>query len=101
MTSQTLIKYHSPPNLPSSRITKNIWTHLPPGRDVIIKSLRITGSYTKIKDFQPNSSIHPPGPNSLVEELKNAFIYSVLVTIFSVLVTFGSDSFPCKLFAFL
>ena len=68
---------------------------------MIIKSLRITKSYTKIKDFQPNSSIHPAGPNSLVEELKNAFIYSVLVTIFSVLVTSGSDSFPCKLFAVL
>ena len=29
---------HPPPNLPSRRITKNMCTYLPPGRDVIIES---------------------------------------------------------------
>ena len=38
VTSRTLIKYHPLPNLPSRRITKNMQTHLSPGRDVIIES---------------------------------------------------------------
>ena len=35
--SRILIKYHPPPNLPSRKIRKNVQTHLPPGRDVIIE----------------------------------------------------------------
>ena len=42
VTSRTLIKYYPPPNLPSRRITKNLWTHVPPGRDVIIESPKVT-----------------------------------------------------------
>ena len=38
VTSRTLIKYHPPLNLPSRRIKKNVQTHLPPDRDVIIES---------------------------------------------------------------
>ena len=41
VTSRTLIKYHPSPNLPSRRITKNVQTHLPPERDVIIESTNI------------------------------------------------------------
>ena len=36
VTSRTLIKYT--PSLPSRKITKNVLTHLPQGRDVITES---------------------------------------------------------------